>query len=131
MAPDPRGFGCVATGGVGYGGAGPMHAVGLAREFGIAEIVVPRFSSGFSALGCIVADMSYAQQQAVRLLSAHWDAARFATLHDGMLATLTAPLHSHGHGADEITVALIAVPLPRPASRLARLSSAAVPPATS
>ena len=87
-----------------FGGAGPMHAARLAREFGIGEIVVPRFSSGFSALGCIVADMSYTQQQAVRLLSAHWNAARFATLHDGMLATLTAPLHSHGHAAHEITV---------------------------
>ena len=87
-----------------FGGAGPMHAARLAREFGIAEIVVPRFSSGFSALGCIVADMSYTQQQAVRLLSVQWDAARFAALHDGMLATLIAPLHSHGHGEDEITV---------------------------
>ena len=63
-----------------FGGAGPMHAVGLAREFGIAEIVVPRFSSGFSALGCIVADMSYTQQQAVRMLSTAWDTARFASL---------------------------------------------------
>lgn len=87
-----------------FGGAGPMHAVGLAREFGIAEIVVPRFSSGFSALGCIVADMSYTQQQSVRMLSTGWDAVRFAALHDGMLAALMAPLHSHGHGADEITV---------------------------
>ncbi len=52
-----------------FGGAGPMHAARLAREFGIGEIVVPRFSSGFSALGCIVADMSYTQQQSVRMLS--------------------------------------------------------------
>ena len=87
-----------------FGGAGPMHAVGLAREFGIAEIVVPRFSSGFSALGCIVADMSYTQQQSVRMLNIGWDAARFTALHDDMLATLMAPLHSHGHGVDEIDV---------------------------
>ena len=60
-----------------FGGAGPMHAARLAREFGIAEIVVPRFSSGFSALGCIVADMSYTQQQSVRMLSTHWDAEPF------------------------------------------------------
>ena len=79
-----------------FGGAGPMHAARLAREFGIAEIVVPRFSSGFSALGCIVADMSYTQQQAVRMLSTHWDAARFGSLHDGMLETLMAPLHAPG-----------------------------------
>jgi len=87
-----------------FGGAGPMHAARLAREFGITEIVVPRFSSGFSALGCIVADMSYTQQQAVRLLSTQWDAARFATLHDGLLATLMEPLQHQGHGTAEIAV---------------------------
>jgi N-methylhydantoinase A len=87
-----------------FGGAGPMHAAHLAREFGIAEIVVPRFSSGYSALGCIVADMSYTQQQAVRMLSTDWDATRFGALHDDMLATLTAPLHRQGHDAEAIAV---------------------------
>jgi N-methylhydantoinase A len=87
-----------------FGGAGPMHAARLAREFGIAEIVVPRFSSGFSALGCIVADMSYTQQQSVRMLSTHWDFERFGALHHGMLKTLMAPLHSQGHGTKEIAV---------------------------
>ena len=87
-----------------FGGAGPMHAARLAREFGIAEIVVPRFSSGFSALGCIVADMSYTQQQAVRLLSTTWDTSRFGALHDGMLTTLMEPLQRQGHSAEEITV---------------------------
>jgi N-methylhydantoinase A len=87
-----------------FGGAGPMHAARLAREFGIAEIVVPRFSSGFSALGCIVADMSYTQQQSVRMLSTHWDADRFGALQDGMLKALMAPLHQQGHRSDEIAV---------------------------
>jgi N-methylhydantoinase A len=87
-----------------FGGAGPMHAAQLAREFGIAEIVVPRFSSAFSALGCIVADMSYTQQQAVRMLSTHWDTGRYSRLHDEMLAALVAPLHHQGHAGDEIVV---------------------------
>jgi N-methylhydantoinase A len=92
-----------------FGGAGPMHAAGLAREFGIAEILVPRFSSGFSALGCIVADMSYTQQQAVRMLSTGWDAARFAVLHDGMLSTLTKPLVDQGLAPDDIVVERVAL----------------------
>jgi len=87
-----------------FGGAGPMHAAQLAREFGISEIVVPRFSSAFSALGCIVADMSYTQQQAVRMLSTHWDAKRFAGLHDEMMETLIAPLQRQGHGIGDIAV---------------------------
>jgi N-methylhydantoinase A len=81
-----------------------MHAARLAREFGIGEIVVPRFSSGFSALGCIVADMSYTQQQSVRMLSTHWDADRFGVLQDGMLKALMAPLHQQGHRSEEIAV---------------------------
>jgi N-methylhydantoinase A len=87
-----------------FGGAGPMHAARLAREFGIGEIVVPRFSSGFSALGCIVADMSYTQQQSVRMLSTHWDTNRFGALQDGMLEGLMDPLHRQGHDAQAITV---------------------------
>jgi N-methylhydantoinase A len=87
-----------------FGGAGPMHAARLAREFGIGEIVVPRFSSGFSALGCIVADMSYTQQQSVRMLSTHWDTDRFGGLQNGMLESLMDPLHRQGHDAQAITV---------------------------
>ena len=87
-----------------FGGAGPMHAAGLAREFGMSEILVPRFSSGFSALGCIVADMSHTQQQAVRLLSTSWDAERFRTIHDGMREALVAPLVRQGHGLDAVQV---------------------------
>ena len=50
-----------------FGGAGPMHAVGLAREFGICEVVVPPVSSAFSAYGCLLADMAYTRQRTVRL----------------------------------------------------------------
>jgi N-methylhydantoinase A len=87
-----------------FGGAGPMHAARLAREFGIGAIVVPRFSSGFSALGCIVADMSYTQQQSVRMLSTHWDLDRFGALQNGMLESLMDPLHRQGHRTAAIAV---------------------------
>jgi len=87
-----------------FGGAGPMHAAGLAREFGMSEIVVPRFSSGFSALGCIVADMSYTQQQTVRMLSTAWDADRFQALHGGMRDALVAPFRRQGHDAETVAV---------------------------
>jgi N-methylhydantoinase A len=87
-----------------FGGMGPMHAVGLAREFGMSEIVVPRFSSGFSALGCIVADTSYTQQQTVRMLSAAWNAARFEALHDGLREALIVPFLRQGHDAATVTV---------------------------
>lgn len=38
---------------VAFGGAGPMHAVFLARELGITETIVPRFPGAFSAWGML------------------------------------------------------------------------------
>jgi N-methylhydantoinase A len=45
---EPRDFALVAI-----GGAGPMHAVFLARELGIREVLVPRFPGAFSAWGML------------------------------------------------------------------------------
>ena len=45
---EPREFALVA-----FGGAGPMHAVALARELGIGEVIVPPFPGAFSAWGML------------------------------------------------------------------------------
>ena len=91
-----------------FGGAGPMHAVALAREFGIGRIVVPHSSSVFSALGCLTAELSYARQRTVHMASDAWDAERFAALRSDTLERLTTPLLAAGHGEDELRVAEIA-----------------------
>jgi N-methylhydantoinase A len=49
---DPRGFVLFA-----FGGAGPLHAVAIARELGIPEVVVPIRPGLTNALGCLVADL--------------------------------------------------------------------------
>ena len=49
---EPRDFALVA-----FGGAGPMHAVFLARELGIAEVLVPRFPGAFSAWGMLESEV--------------------------------------------------------------------------
>jgi len=48
---DPREFVMVA-----YGGAGPAHAVSVARELGIKTVVVPPYPGVFSAIGMLLAD---------------------------------------------------------------------------
>ena len=48
---DPRAFALVA-----FGGAGPMHAAGLADRLGIDTVVVPAASGVCSALGMLAAD---------------------------------------------------------------------------
>ena len=42
---------------VAYGGAGPLHASAVARELGIARVVIPRAPGHFSAYGMLVADL--------------------------------------------------------------------------
>lgn len=51
---DPREFSLVA-----FGGAGPMHAVWLARELEIAEVIIPNSPGAFSALGMLQADLRH------------------------------------------------------------------------
>ncbi|MEE2969774.1 MAG: hydantoinase/oxoprolinase family protein, partial [Pseudomonadota bacterium] len=48
---DPRDFSLVAA-----GGAGPLHAVAIARDLHIPTVIIPRFPAHFSALGMLMAD---------------------------------------------------------------------------
>ena len=48
---DPRDLALIA-----YGGNGAVHAAAIARELGVARIVVPKAAPAFSALGVLVAD---------------------------------------------------------------------------
>src|SRR5882672_10621875 len=51
---DPRDFVLFA-----FGGAGPLHAVALARELAIPRVLVPARPGITNALGCIVADLRH------------------------------------------------------------------------
>lgn len=51
---DPRDFVLFA-----FGGAGPLHAVALASELGIPEVLVPARPGLTNALGCLVADLRH------------------------------------------------------------------------
>ncbi len=57
---DPREFSMFA-----FGGAGPLHAVELAGEVGVPEVVVPPMPGVFSALGLITADYRHDLHEAV------------------------------------------------------------------
>ena len=55
---DPRDFALIA-----YGGAGPLHAVEVARELAIRHVIIPQAPGTFSAFGMLTADLrrEYAQ----------------------------------------------------------------------
>jgi N-methylhydantoinase A len=75
---DPRGFVLFA-----FGGAGPLHAVALARELGIPEVLVPARPGLTNALGCLVADL---RQDRVNTLNRPLDGLDMTVVHN-MLAT--------------------------------------------
>ena len=75
---DPRGFVLFA-----FGGAGPLHAVALAREIGIPEVLVPARPGLTNALGCLVADL---RQDVVNTLNRGLD----DVPEDEIMATLAA-----------------------------------------
>ncbi|HET7046277.1 MAG TPA: hydantoinase/oxoprolinase family protein [Gaiellaceae bacterium] len=61
---DPRDFALIA-----YGGAGPVHAVGLAEELGCRTVFVPALAGLFSALGLL-----YARPEFHAVRTCHLDA---------------------------------------------------------
>ena len=83
---EPRDFALVA-----FGGAGPMHAVFLARELGVPEVIVPPFPGAFSAWGMLETEIRKDFSRA------HFTTLAAADL-DGLAATLD-DLEAEGHAA--------------------------------
>src|SRR5499427_8932750 len=62
---DPRDAALIA-----FGGAGPLHAVAIAREISIPQVVIPKLPGNFSALGMLMAQW---RQDFVRTLIGELD----------------------------------------------------------
>jgi N-methylhydantoinase A len=96
---DLRGFALIA-----YGGAGPVHAGALARQCGIARVIVPAHSGAFSALGCLVSPLRYDAVQTHRARLDAWDGKliedRFRALEEQCLR----PILEEGHPASAVAV---------------------------
>lgn len=96
---EPRDFSLVA-----FGGAGPMHAVFLARELGIPETVVPRFPGAFSAWGMLQTNIRRDFAEPYFSLDADLDLAHLATTLETMQADGLASLSSEGIPEDRRSV---------------------------
>ena len=97
---DPRDFALIA-----FGGSGPVHAAGLARDLDIARIVVPPHPGLFSGLGLLAADVEqlYTRSALTELL--RLDPARGNAVLAEMAARAEVDLTAEGFGADRIEVA--------------------------
>ena len=82
-----------------YGGAGPVHAIDLAEELEIKEVIVPPLPGLFSAFGMIVADRQFDGQTAVETeleaITARDIATLCAELRQQALDTFGAQQNSH------------------------------------
>lgn len=74
MGADPRDFALFA-----FGGAGPLHAVALARELAVPRVLVPARPGITNALGCVVADLRH---DFVRTVNRPLDALDIAQVHE-------------------------------------------------
>ncbi|MEM8882406.1 MAG: hydantoinase/oxoprolinase family protein [Pseudomonadota bacterium] len=73
LGADPRDFALFA-----FGGAGPLHAVALARELSVPRVLVPIRPGITNALGCVVADLRH---DFVRTVNAPLDGMDVEALH--------------------------------------------------
>ena len=73
IGADPRDFALFA-----FGGAGPLHAVALARELAVPRVLIPARPGITNALGCVVADLRH---DFVRTLNRPLDHVNIETVH--------------------------------------------------
>ncbi len=98
---DPRDFALLA-----FGGSGPIHAAGLARELGIRHIVVPPLPGLFSALGLLFSGVEHHDVRS--LLLAGEQLPGLEPVRAEMAARMLARLAEGGYPADAVALAFSA-----------------------
>jgi N-methylhydantoinase A len=100
---DPRSLSLIA-----YGGNGAVHAAAIARELGIASILVPKAAPAFSALGVLVADYVVDLVRSYVTPLSQVDLGRVRDLMTDLLDEVDKELQPTGLAAGEIERALYA-----------------------
>jgi N-methylhydantoinase A/oxoprolinase/acetone carboxylase beta subunit len=80
---DPRDFALIA-----YGGAGPVHAVGLAEELGCRTVLVPALAGLFSSLGLLFARPEFHDVHTCHLDARTVDPAELESVYAGLRGRL-------------------------------------------
>ncbi len=97
---DPRDFALVA-----FGGAGPLHAVDVAIELGIPEVVVPPHPGITSAIGLLTTDLKYDAIRTAFQISAALDLERLNRDFLAMADELAAHFGRDGIALDQVSFA--------------------------
>jgi N-methylhydantoinase A len=96
---DPREFSLF-----GYGAAGPMHSVAVARELGITEVVVPYFPGGFSAFGMIASRSRVEYSHATMATLDELGPDELNRLLDDLAGSCRADLEAQGIAPEDVTI---------------------------
>ena len=96
---DPRDLTLVA-----FGGNGGIHAADLARELGIARILVPPLAGVFSAVGMLACDLEHIALKTVTWFLDELDAARLRAVKAELAEEVAARLAVAGFGADRVAL---------------------------
>jgi N-methylhydantoinase A len=96
---DPRKFTLFA-----FGGSGPVHAAGLARELEIGRIVVPRSPGFFSAFGLLAADLEHHAVRTFLRRTALLDVAELSLAFDALETRCRADLGRDDFSKEQVQV---------------------------
>ena len=94
---DPRDFSLMA-----FGGSGPVHAAGLARELSISSVIVPPLPGLFSALGLLFSGIEHHKVRSCLLSRSELTAESLESLRESMNVELLAQFEAEGVAEDEI-----------------------------
>ena len=94
---DPREFSLI-----GFGGAGPMHAVEVAQILGMQEVIIPPHPGITSATGLLTTDLKYDATQTVFMHSTEMDFARINETITNLKGQVWAQLQESGFSQDEL-----------------------------
>src|SRR5205085_5220545 len=94
---DPAEFALMA-----FGGAGPIHAAGIARELGIRVVLVPPSPGVFSAFGLLRAEVEHHAARTVLTEVRTADCATIQAAFDTMAADLLARARAEGYSEDAV-----------------------------
>ena len=95
---DPRDFILMA-----FGGSGPIHAAGLARELAIGKVIVPPNPGLFSAVGLLCSGVEHHEIRSCLLSGDLLTAAAIAQLHEELEGVLQERFAKEGFSASEVS----------------------------
>ena len=96
---DPREFVLMA-----FGGSGPIHAAGLAKELLIRQVIVPPLPGLFSTLGLLFSGVEHHDVRSCLLSGETFNATALEEIKSEMQRNMLAQFETEGYPADQVTL---------------------------